>query len=108
LAEAEAHLADKVGEPTGPERAEALADRAIALAQDSADGYAVRGELRAAWLWDWDGAQKDIDHALAIDPTDVLALTTGSDVFQVQGRLSKAIAMQKRSIQKPRPAVLQE
>jgi TolB-like protein len=98
LAEAEAQLADKVGDPAGLTRAVADADRAIALAPHAENGYRVRAFLRTTFLWDWDGAQKDVDQALALDPNG-RALGSAADLAYAQGRLMDAIALQQRANQ---------
>jgi TolB-like protein len=95
LAEAEAQAADKGGDPAGLTRAVVDADRAIALAPSAEVGYRVRGFLRATFLWDWDGAQKDLDKALSIDPNGK-ALNAMAELLSIQGRLPDAIVLQER------------
>jgi adenylate cyclase len=95
LAEAEAQAADKGGDPAGLARAVVDADRAIALAPSAEIGYRVRGFLRATFLWDWDGAQKDLDKALSIDPNGK-ALNAMAELLSIQGRLPEAIVLQDR------------
>jgi len=46
----------------------ASAERAITLAPDLSDGYAVRGRLRCRNLWNWSGALADLRRALDLDP----------------------------------------
>ena len=99
LAEAEAQLADKVGDPAGFTRAMAAVERAIALAPDATNGYVIRGFLRTDFLWDWDGARKDFDKALSLDP-NVAVERYASILAQAQGRLTDAIAMQSRAAQR--------
>jgi TolB-like protein/Tfp pilus assembly protein PilF len=99
LGEAEAQLADKVGDPAGFTRAMAAVERAIALAPDAANGYVIRGFLRTDFLWDWDGAGKDFDKALSLDPNVALE-RYASILAQAQGRLTDAIAMQSRATQR--------
>ena len=98
LAEAEAQLADRVGDPAGLTRAVADANRAIALAPHAENGYRVRGFLRTTFLWDWDGAQKDVDKALSLDPNG-RALGSAADLAFAQGRLTDAIVLQQRANQ---------
>jgi TolB-like protein/Flp pilus assembly protein TadD len=95
LAEAEAQAADKGGDPAGLARAVVDADRAIALAPSAEIGYRVRGFLRATFLWDWDGAQKDLDKALSFDPNGK-ALNAMAELLSIQGRLPDAIVLQER------------
>jgi TolB-like protein len=96
LAEAEAQAADKGGDPAGLTHAVVDADRAIALAPSAEVGYRVRGFLRTTFLWDWDGAQKDLDKALSIDPNGK-ALNAMAELLAIQGRPSDAIVLQERA-----------
>jgi TolB-like protein/Flp pilus assembly protein TadD len=98
LAEAEAQVADKVGDLAGITRALADANRTIELAPHAEDGYRVRGFLRTIFLWDWDGAQKDLNQALSLDPNG-RALGDAADLASAQGRLTDAIALQQRANQ---------
>jgi TolB-like protein len=98
LAEAEAQLADRIGDPAGLTRAVADVNRAIALAPHAENGYRVRGFLRTTFLWDWNGAQKDIDQALSLDPNG-RTLGSAADLAFAQGRLTDAIALQQRANQ---------
>jgi TolB-like protein len=98
LAEAEGQLADKTGDLAGVTRAMADADHAIALAPHADNGYGVRGFLRTTFLWDWDGAQKDVDQALSLDPNG-RNLATAANLAEAQGRLTDAIALQQRANQ---------
>jgi eukaryotic-like serine/threonine-protein kinase len=56
-------------EPPDPlmKRARSAADRAVALAPDSAIGYAARSLVRQS-QWDWEGARSDAERAVALDP----------------------------------------
>jgi TolB-like protein len=98
LAEAEAQLADRVGDLAGITRAVADANQAIELAPHAGDGYRVRAFLRIVFLWDWDGAQKDLDQALSLDPNG-RALGVAADLAFAQGRLTDVIALQQRANQ---------
>jgi adenylate cyclase len=99
LAEAEAGLADKFGDPAALTRALAAAERAIALAPRAADGYVIRGWLRTTYLWDWNGARKDFDQALSIDPNGTVE-GYASELAGAQGRVSDAIEMLRRATQR--------
>jgi TolB-like protein len=99
LAIAEGDLADRVSEPPGLKRAIAAAERAIAIAPNSADGYMARAYLRTFWVWDWDGAMADCDKALALDPNDPLTLETYSLLLMAEGQLPAATAAQKKLLE---------
>jgi tetratricopeptide (TPR) repeat protein len=90
LALAESGLGDSVGDPGGLTRATAASERAIALAPQASTGYISRGVLRTEYLWDWDGARKDFDQALSLDPNgDVEGELAGLAI--AEGRLTAAI-----------------
>jgi len=99
LSEAEWRAADMgVGEAAGIERAAAAADRAIALAPDSPEGYGARGQLRNYYYFDWSGAQADYRKALTLDPNFVPALIHQGDLLATQGRISEGIATTRRAL----------
>jgi serine/threonine protein kinase/Tfp pilus assembly protein PilF len=94
---AEAIIADQTDDAPGMKRAEADADKAVALAPDSADGYAARGYLRFLWMWDWGGAQADFENALALDGGDATVQRHYGQLLGCLGRLPEAIAAAKKS-----------
>ncbi len=98
LAMAEYFAADAVGDAAGTKDAIAVADRAVALAPDQADGYASRGHIRAQAEWNWNGAQEDFERAIAIDPGNSMALRRYALLLGALGRLPEAIAMTKKAI----------
>jgi TolB-like protein/tetratricopeptide (TPR) repeat protein/predicted Ser/Thr protein kinase len=95
----EALLADFTGDPGGIERAQRDADRAIALAPADANGYSARSWLRTVWLWDWVGAQADIEKALSLGPRSGAILGRYARLLAVQGRLPEAIAAQNQAVE---------
>jgi adenylate cyclase len=92
LAYAEAYLSDLTGDTAGMKRAEAAAERAVALAPEQADGYAARGFVRSVYGWDWAGAQSDFLKALAIDSADSTVQSRFGGLLASLGRLPEAIA----------------
>ena len=99
LAVAEWRLADQsTAESAGYQRAAVAADRAIALAPASPDGYWARGALRHLYYFDWSGAQADFDKALKLDPNDVRTLASYGRLLATLGRLPDAIAMTRKAI----------
>jgi TolB-like protein/Flp pilus assembly protein TadD len=81
------------------QRAQAAADKAIALAPDLADGYVARGLYRCSTMWDWSGAQADFYKALALEPGSSLAHRRLGLLFQSLGRLPEAIAATRKAIE---------
>jgi TolB-like protein len=100
LALAEAYLADLTGDTTeGIKRAQQSVDKAIALAPTDAIGHAARSFIRATWLWDWSGAQADIEKALIFDPRNSDVQHRYASLLDSVGRLSEAIAAQKHAVE---------
>jgi adenylate cyclase len=97
LALAEALLADQTGDVGGVERAGRDVDTAIALAPNDANGYAQRSFIRDVWLWDWSGAQADIDKALSLDPRNGEVQHRYANLLEALGRLPEAIAAMKKA-----------
>jgi TolB-like protein len=99
LSDTEWRRADQsTSEPAAYQRAAAAADKAIALAPDSPEGYWARGRLRAVYFFDWSGAQADFAHALALDPHDVRALIDEGNLLATLGRMPEAIATMRKAI----------
>jgi serine/threonine-protein kinase len=81
----------------GRQRALALAEKAISLAPDLADGYAERGFLRINWLWDWSGAQADFEKALALEPGNSQAQKGLGELLISLGRQPQSIVEMKKA-----------
>lgn len=84
-------------------RALAAANKAVALGSDLAEGYLVRGFLRAAINWDWQGARADMERAVALNPEDVDGLhASATCVLRAQGQLpAGVVALQKAAERDP-------
>ena len=82
-------------------RARAAADKAVALAPELADGYAMRGFMRVNQGWDWRGAEADMDKALALGLGDAnLVRLNARFVMAPQGRLGEAVAALQRLVER--------
>jgi len=87
-----------VGDPASVERAADAADRAIALAPDSPEGYWARGQFRNYYYFDWTGAQSDYQKALALDPKFVPALVQQGDLQATLGHVSDGIESMRKAL----------
>jgi eukaryotic-like serine/threonine-protein kinase len=78
----------------GPRRQRAVqeAEKAVALGPDRVEGYAARGWARTIVTWDWNGARADLEHALALSPSDENALMHYSELLATLGRVPDAMA----------------
>lgn len=80
--------AEAAAKPAGYDRAVAAAERAIALAPESAEGYWARGRYRYATAFDWRGGEADLTKALALNQNFAPALVDHAVVLAMQGRLA--------------------
>jgi DNA-binding winged helix-turn-helix (wHTH) protein/tetratricopeptide (TPR) repeat protein len=67
------------------------AQRAIALDEGLAEAWAALGRVKMEYDWDWDGAEADLAHAVALNPSSVEALGTFGQFLSAMGRHNEAI-----------------
>jgi TolB-like protein/DNA-binding winged helix-turn-helix (wHTH) protein len=84
-------------DPVEPESALAAAEKAIVLAPELAAGYSARGFLRV-WQFDFQGAQADLDMAVALSPGDAWVLHRSAILLGVLGKLPEAIAREEQAL----------
>jgi tetratricopeptide (TPR) repeat protein len=72
------------------------ADRAIALGPDLPDGYLARSVIRAWSLFDWGGAEADLQRARELGPETSRSLAVEGYLLQAKGRVSEAIGRYER------------
>jgi eukaryotic-like serine/threonine-protein kinase len=81
----------------GRERAMAATEKAVAIDPGLFEAYAARGFLRSAIRWDWEGARKDFDRALDLNPGDAETNRRYAvAVLAPLGRLPSAIAFARK------------
>ena len=97
LALSEYVLADLTGDRAGQRQAMADAERAITLAPQEANGYASRGVLRMNVSRDWNGAEADLEKALALDPASDKVQGNYATLLERLGRLPEAIAVGRKA-----------
>jgi DNA-binding winged helix-turn-helix (wHTH) protein/tetratricopeptide (TPR) repeat protein len=79
------------------------AQRAIALDEGLAEAWAAMGRVKMEYDWDWDGAEADLAHAVALNASSVEALGTFGQFLSAMGRHEEAIeAMQQAHRLDPR------
>jgi TolB-like protein/Flp pilus assembly protein TadD len=93
---AEAYAAD-IGEQGGLERAANDVEKAIELAPNDPSGYLARSFIRQNWLWDWFGAQADIEKVLTLDPRNSDVYFQYALLLESLGRLPEATVAQKKA-----------
>ena len=67
------------------------AERALALDDGLAEAWAVLGRVKMEYDWDWDGAEADLAHAVALNASSVEALGTFGQFLSAMGRHDEAI-----------------
>jgi TolB-like protein len=94
IADAQWRIADQsTGQAADYESAVAAAEKAIALAPDSPEGYWARGQLRNYYYFDWHGAEEDFQKARALDANFVPAQVDHAELLATLGRMPDALAM---------------
>jgi DNA-binding winged helix-turn-helix (wHTH) protein/tetratricopeptide (TPR) repeat protein len=79
------------------------AERALALDEGLAEAWAVLGRVKMEYDWDWDGAEADLAHAVALNSSSVEALATFGQFLSAMGRHDEAIeAMEEAQRLDPR------
>lgn len=67
------------------------AERALALDEGLAEAWAVLGRVKMEYDWDWEGAEADLAHAVALNGSSVEALATFGQFLSAMGRHDEAI-----------------
>jgi TolB-like protein len=99
LALSEYFLSDGTGDAALGKSAEQVAQRAIDINPQLADGYTVRGLLRANLHFDWAGALADDRQAVALEPSNSRVLSRAAEKLTSVGRLDEAVAMYRKAIE---------
>ena len=73
------------------------AQRAIALDDGLAEAWAALGRVKMEYDWDWDGAEADLAHAVALNASSVEALGTFGQFLCAMGRHHEAIEVMERA-----------
>ena len=76
-----------------------LVERAIELAPDLADAYSVRAFIRMRANFDYGGARADLDHAMALDPSDTAIFRRRSFLMLALGDPEAAIGAARRAVE---------
>jgi TolB-like protein/tetratricopeptide (TPR) repeat protein len=72
-------------------RARREADRALELDPALPEGYAVRGMVRFSYDWDLPAARRDLEHAIALNPSYARAHQYLSSILVTMGRFDEAV-----------------
>lgn len=67
------------------------AEQALALDEGLAEAWAALGRVKMEYDWDWEGAEADLAHAVALNASSVEALATLGQFLSAMGRHDEAI-----------------
>ena len=78
--------------------AEPALDKALALDENNADAYAVRGIINRDYHWNFAKAYANLDRALELNPNHIFARRIRSGLLTLDGRHDEAIIEIKKAI----------
>ncbi len=81
------------------EKAKEVVQKALQLDNNLAEGYAVSGELKFTYEWDFAGAEKDLLRAVELEPNSDLAHEQYASYLVARGRFEEAIAEIKTALE---------
>jgi len=79
-------------------RAAAAATQAITLDESLADGHASLGFAKYNWEWDWEGAERELRRAIALNPSYATAHQWLAMFLAGLGRADEAFPLARRAI----------
>ncbi len=80
-------------------RAEELAQRALAFDEANAEAHSALAFARMDLRWDWDGARREFERALELNPRDAETRGSYSEYLLYRGQLRQALAAERESVQ---------
>jgi TolB-like protein/DNA-binding SARP family transcriptional activator len=78
-------------------RARAAADRALAIDANLAEAHASRGYVALYYDWDWALAERELDRAIALNPSYSTGHQWRGNLLVARGRFDEAVAALKRA-----------
>jgi TolB-like protein/tetratricopeptide (TPR) repeat protein len=73
-------------------KARQLAERALAIDPQSADAHASLGAVKEFYDLDWSGAERELSHALELDPRSSMGHLYRVTLLEFTGRVTEAVA----------------
>jgi len=80
-------------------KAKEAAQKALKIDDTVAEAHATLGVIKLRYDWDWSGAEREFQRAIALNPTDVNAHRQYGFNLAVMGRSEAAIAQTKRALE---------
>ncbi len=81
------------------EKAKEVVQKALELDNNLGEGYAVLGELKFTYEWDFAGAEKNLRRAIELEPNSDLAHEQYASYLVARGRFEEAIAEIKTALE---------
>jgi TolB-like protein/DNA-binding winged helix-turn-helix (wHTH) protein/Flp pilus assembly protein TadD len=89
----------EVEQPMGAlQKAQASAERALAIDPQLAEARAVLAMVRLSYRWDRQGAEREIQEAIRVNPSSALSHQYYSTALTTMGRFDEAIAEARRAL----------
>ncbi|HEV8241487.1 MAG TPA: protein kinase [Thermoanaerobaculia bacterium] len=102
LADVHSTLASAYNKRVAPlaarEPAKAAATHAVETGPNVSEAHAALGQVLMQFDWDWAGAERELDRAVALDPANTAALHARSHLFLALGRFDDSAADSSRAL----------
>jgi serine/threonine protein kinase/tetratricopeptide (TPR) repeat protein len=79
--------------------ARAMALKAIECEPDAGEGHSCMGMIKIYYDWDWEGARREIEKSLELQPNYLTAYSTYASYFMAIGKLDDAIKYGKKALE---------
>src|SRR5262249_38945743 len=79
-------------------RARQSAERALALDDRLDEAWTLLGHLKMEYDWAWEGAEADLAHAVALNPSSVDGLTAYGQFLGTMGQYGEAIEVLQQAL----------
>jgi TolB-like protein len=88
----------QIPQAEGLRAARSAIDRAFALDPQNGEAHVARGILQLFWEWDWAGAERSLQSAVALDPNNAHAWHHLGNYYRAMGRLDAAADARLRGL----------
>lgn len=78
-------------------KARSHVERALEMDETLAEAHCTLGLVKSWYEWDWSGAEREFQAALALDPSQITALLWQSLYLSAMGRFQEAVASVQRA-----------
>jgi TolB-like protein/Flp pilus assembly protein TadD len=80
------------------EQGRRAAEMALRLNPNLALAHVALAEMHLVYDWDWEGAEKELKHALTLQPRDALALLESAELAESLGHMDEAVRLMNDSL----------